>query len=64
MSLDFRCEACNRAFAPAEGGKCERCRRLLCRWCFGGLWRGLVWPLGLGQITTCGDCRAVDSGDA
>lgn len=60
-SIAFRCENCNRDFAPAEGGKCERCKRLLCRWCFGGIWRALAWPFGLGQTTACRECRDADA---
>lgn len=28
--VPFKCEACGRDFAPAEGGKCRQCGRLLC----------------------------------
>lgn len=28
--VPFKCEACGRDFAPAEGGKCRQCGRLIC----------------------------------
>ena len=61
-SISFRCDECGGQFAPADGGLCATCQRMLC-------WRHLYgwfggWRRFMGREAVCVHCRERQGGGA